>query len=245
MSLKQPTHENVDPNEIAKFSALASRWWDPEGEFKPLHAINPLRLDFIQHHCDGVFDLKVVDIGCGGGILTEGLARAGAQVTGIDLAEQSLEVARLHALESQLHIDYQCVAAETFAEQHPQQFDVVTCLEMLEHVPDPASIVQAATRLVKPGGTVVFSTLNRNLKSWLLGIVAAEYVLRWVPRGTHDHKRFIQPSELLRMTDAVGLEALSMTGLHYLPWRGFYLDNQNVDVNYIVALRKPVTEGNA
>lgn len=245
MSLKQPAHENVDPNEIAKFSALASRWWDPEGEFKPLHAINPLRLDFIQQHSDGVFDLDVLDIGCGGGILAEGLARAGARVTGIDLAEQSLEVARLHALESQLTIDYRCVAAENFAKQHPQQFDVVTCLEMLEHVPDPGSIVKAASQLVKPGGVVVFSTLNRNLKSWLLGIVAAEYVLRWVPRGTHDHKRFIQPAELLRMTDAVGLSAITMTGLHYLPWRGFYLDKQNVDVNYIVTLRKPDAKENS
>ena len=234
--------DNVDLKEIEKFSALASRWWDPEGEFKPLHLINPLRVGFIQQQCEGVFGKRVLDIGCGGGLVTEALAREGAQVTGIDLAEQSLQVARLHALESQLSIDYHCVAAETFAEQHADSFDLVTCLEMLEHVPHPESIVQAAAKLVKPGGTLVFSTLNRNVKSWLLGIVAAEYVLRWVPKGTHEHAKFIQPAELLRMTDAVGAKPLAMTGMHYLPWRGFYLDPSNVDVNYIVALRMPTSE---
>lgn len=229
---------NVDPKEIEKFGALASRWWDPDGEFKPLHQINPLRVDFIQRQCDGVFGKRVLDIGCGGGLVTEALAQAGAKVTGIDLAEQSLQVARLHALESKLDIDYQCIAAEDFAAQHAGEFDVVTCLEMLEHVPAPASIVEAAAKLVKPGGTLVFSTLNRNLKSWLLGIVAAEYVLRWVPKGTHEHGKFIQPAELLRVTDAVGASAKAITGIHYLPWRGFYLDDSNVDVNYIVALTK-------
>ncbi len=230
---------NVDPIEIEKFSAIASRWWDPEGEFKPLHLINPLRLDYIAQHCDGVFGKTALDIGCGGGLVSEGLARAGANVTGIDLAEQALQVARLHALECNVAVDYQLIAAEQFAAQHPEQFDIVTCLEMLEHVPDPAAIVQAATAAVKPGGYVFFSTLNRNLKSWLLGIIAAEYVLGWVPKGTHQHQRFIQPAELLRMTDAVGLEAQAITGIHYLPWRGFYLDANNVDVNYIVCLRKP------
>lgn len=230
---------NVDPQEIEKFSALAARWWDPEGEFKPLHQINPLRLDFIQRQTAGVFGKQTLDIGCGGGLVTEELAKAGAKVTGIDLAEKSLKVARLHALESGLNIDYQCVAAETFAEQHAGQFDLVTCLEMLEHVPDPKSIVRAAAKCVKLGGTLVFSTLNRNFKSWLLGIVAAEYVLRWVPKGTHEHAKFIQPAELLQMTDAVGAKPLAITGIHYLPWRGFYLDHTNVDVNYIVALRMP------
>ncbi|MFC0444932.1 bifunctional 2-polyprenyl-6-hydroxyphenol methylase/3-demethylubiquinol 3-O-methyltransferase UbiG [Pseudidiomarina halophila] len=229
---------NVDPKEIEKFGALASRWWDPDGEFKPLHQINPLRVDFIQRQSDGVFGKRVLDIGCGGGLVTEALAQAGAKVTGIDLAEQSLQVARLHALESKLDIDYQCIAAEDFAAQHAGEFDVVTCLEMLEHVPAPASIVEAAAKLVKPGGTLVFSTLNRNFKSWLLGIVAAEYVLRWVPKGTHEHAKFIQPAELLRVTDAVGASAKAITGIHYLPWRGFYLDDSNVDVNYIVALSK-------
>lgn len=232
-------NSNVDPLEIEKFSAIASRWWDPEGEFKPLHLINPLRLDYILQHCDGVFQKQVLDIGCGGGLLSEGLARAGGTVTGIDLAEQSLQVARLHALESQLSIDYQCIAAEDFAAVHSQQFDVVTCLEMLEHVPDPAAIVTAAALAVKPGGMVFFSTLNRNLKSWLLGIVAAEHILGWVPKGTHQHQKFIQPSELLRMCDAAGLEATAMTGMHYLPWRGFYLDTNNVDVNYLICLHKP------
>ena len=233
-------NSNVDPAEIEKFSAIASRWWDPEGEFKPLHLINPLRLDYILQQCDGVFAQKVLDIGCGGGLLAEGLARAGASVTGIDMAEQSLQVARLHALESQLTIDYRFVPAEQFAAEHAGTFDVVTCLEMLEHVPNPSAIVRAAAEAVKPGGYVFFSTLNRNVKSWLLGIVAAEYVLGWVPKGTHEHGKFIQPAELLRMTDAVGLEAQAMTGMHYLPWRGFYLDNSNVDVNYLVCLRKPL-----
>lgn len=233
------TTTNVDPQEIEKFSALASRWWDPEGEFKPLHKINPLRLDYIQEHCDGVFQKSVLDIGCGGGLLAEGLAKAGARVTGIDMAAPSLEVARLHALEHQLEIHYQLEAAESFAAAHAGEFDVVTCLEMLEHVPDPAAIVKAAATVVKPGGKVFFSTLNRNTKSWLLGIVAAEYVLRWVPKGTHEHKKFIQPAELLQMTDQAGLEPLHMTGMHYLPWRGFYFDNANVDVNYIVCLERP------
>jgi 2-polyprenyl-6-hydroxyphenyl methylase/3-demethylubiquinone-9 3-methyltransferase len=233
-------NSNVDPAEIEKFSAIASRWWDPEGEFKPLHLINPLRLDYILQHCNGVFEQQVLDIGCGGGLLAEGLARAGARVTGIDMAEQSLQVARLHALESKLDITYEFVPAEQFAAEHTEQFDVVTCLEMLEHVPDPAAIVKAAAQAVKPGGYVFFSTLNRNAKSWLLGIVAAEYVLGWVPKGTHEHAKFIQPAELLRMTDAAKLEAQAMTGMHYLPWRGFYLDDSNVDVNYIVCLRKPL-----
>lgn len=231
---------NVDPEEIEKFSAIASRWWDPQGEFKPLHEINPLRLDYIQRHCNGLFGQTVLDIGCGGGLLSEAMSLAGAKVTGIDMAEASLQVARLHALESGVEIDYQCIPAEQLAQQQAGHYDVVTCLEMLEHVPDPASIVAAAAALVKPGGKVFFSTLNRNAKSWLLGIVAAEYILRWVPQGTHQHAKFIQPAELLRMTDAVQLEAQHMTGMHYLPWKGFYLDDANVDVNYIVCLERPL-----
>ena len=230
---------NVDEQEIAKFSELASRWWDTESEFKPLHLINPLRLDFVQQHCDGLFEKKVLDIGCGGGILAESMAKLGADVTGIDLASASLEVAKLHGLESGVKVDYQCVSAEDFAEQRPGEFDVVTCMEMLEHVPDPASIIAACARLVKPGGHVFLSTLNRNVKSWLMGIVGAEYILKLVPKGTHQHSRFIKPSELMAMTDKVDLFARNTTGLHMDPLsREFYLSDKNIDVNYIVHTQK-------
>lgn len=185
---------NVDHKEIEKFSEIAARWWDPESEFKPLHLINPLRLDFIELHAKGLFDKKVVDIGCGGGILAEAMAKAGAHVTGLDMAEASLEIAKLHGLESGVAVDYHCIPAEVFAEEHAGQYDVVTCLEMLEHVPDPASIIAACAKLVKPGGHVFFSTLNRNIKSYLMGIVGAEYVLGLVPKGTHDHGRLDRKS---------------------------------------------------
>lgn len=231
--------KNVDPEEISKFSALASRWWDPEGEFKPLHKINPVRLGFIETSANGLFDKQVLDVGCGGGLLSEAMSERGARVTGIDLAEASLKVARLHALESQRTIDYQCIAVETLAAQQPDQYDVVTCLEMLEHVPDPEAIVAACAQTVKPGGWVFFSTLNRNVKSWLLGIVAAEHVLGWVPKGTHQHQRFIKPSELLQMTDRYQLEPQAMKGLVFHPLKGFVLSDKDVDVNYIVALKKP------
>jgi len=226
---------NVDQQEINKFSELASRWWDPEGEFKPLHLINPLRLDFINQHSGGLFDKQVVDIGCGGGILAESMARAGAKVTGLDMAEASLEVAKLHGLESGVKVDYVCSTAEAFAEANETKFDVVTCMEMLEHVPDPASVVMACAKLVKPGGHVFFSTLNRNIKSYLMGIVGAEYVLKLVPKGTHDHSKFIKPSELMAMTDHAGLLPRDMTGLHMDPIsQGFYLSANNVDVNYLL-----------
>ncbi|EKE86928.1 bifunctional 2-polyprenyl-6-hydroxyphenol methylase/3-demethylubiquinol 3-O-methyltransferase UbiG [Idiomarina xiamenensis] len=232
--------DNVDSHEIDKFSAIASRWWDPDGEFKPLHQINPLRLDYIERQCQGVFGKRLLDVGCGGGLVAEGLAKRGANVTGIDMAKAALQVAKLHALEQQVEVDYQLMAAETFAEQHAAQFDVVTCLEMLEHVPDPSSVIRACAKLLKPGGRLFLSTLNRTPKSWLLGIVAAEYVLRWVPTGTHDHHKFIRPAELLAMTDACQLRANDMTGMHYLPWRGFFFSSRNVDVNYIVSLEKPL-----
>ncbi|AMJ86139.1 bifunctional 2-polyprenyl-6-hydroxyphenol methylase/3-demethylubiquinol 3-O-methyltransferase UbiG [Alteromonas stellipolaris] len=226
---------NVDEQEIDKFSELASRWWDPEGEFKPLHLINPLRLDFINQHSKGLFNKKVVDIGCGGGILAESMAKAGAEVVGLDMASASLEIAKLHGLESGINVEYHCVTAESFADSHAGEFDVVTCMEMLEHVPDPASVVRACAKLVKPGGHVFFSTLNRNIKSYLMGIVGAEYLLKLVPKGTHDHSRFIKPSELMQMTDEAGLLPRDMTGLHMDPVsQGFYLSDRNVDVNYLL-----------
>ena len=226
---------NVDEQEIGKFSELASRWWDPEGEFKPLHLINPLRLDFINQHSQGLFDKKVLDIGCGGGILAESMAKAGAQVTGLDMAQASLDVAKLHGLESGVKVSYHCETAENFADAHPAEYDVVTCMEMLEHVPDPASVVKACATLVKPGGHVFFSTLNRNIKSYLMGILGAEYLLKLVPKGTHDHGRFIKPSGLIAMTDEANLFPRDMTGLHMDPLsQGFYLSNKNVDVNYLL-----------
>lgn len=226
---------NVDPQEIDKFSQLASRWWDPEGEFKPLHLINPLRLDFINQNTQGLFGKSVIDIGCGGGILAESMAKAGAEVTGLDMAQASLEVATLHGLESGAKVDYVCSTAEDFAAENAGKFDVVTCMEMLEHVPDPASVVSACAALAKPGGHVFFSTLNRNIKSYLMGIVGAEYVLRLVPKGTHDHSKFLKPSELIAMTDNAGLLPRDMTGLHMDPLtQGFYLSTNNVDVNYLL-----------
>ena len=199
------------------------------------HLINPLRLDFINLHSNGLFNKKVVDIGCGGGILAESMAKAGAEVVGLDMASASLEIAKLHGLESGINVDYHCVTAESFADSHAGEFDVVTCMEMLEHVPDPASVVRSCAKLVKPGGHVFFSTLNRNIKSYLMGIVGAEYLLKLVPKGTHDHSRFIKPSELMQMTDDAGLLPRDMTGLHMDPVsQGFYLSDRNVDVNYLL-----------
>lgn len=230
---------NVDNNEIEKFSAIASRWWDLSGEFKPLHEINPLRVDFINYHAHGLFDKKVLDVGCGGGILSESMARLKAKVTGIDLAEASLEVARLHALESGVEVNYQCISAEAMADKNAGKYDVVTCLEMLEHVPDPASIVAACAELVKPGGYVFFSTLNRNIKSYLMAIIAAEKVFKLVPDGTHDHGKFIQPSELAAWARATDLLPISATGLHMNPLtRQYYLSDTNLDVNYLICYQR-------
>jgi len=230
---------NVDPKELEKFSELASRWWDPNSEFRPLHQINPLRLNWINERC-GLSGKRVVDIGCGGGILTESMANMNADVIGIDLADAALSVARLHALESGAKVEYRSVAAEDFADEQAGTFDVVTCLEMLEHVPDPASTVAACAKLAKPGGKLYFSTLNRNPKSWLFAIVGAEYVLQLLPKGTHEFNRFIKPSELETDCRAAGLHVSDMTGLTYNPLTKVYKLNKNdVDVNYMIEATKP------
>ena len=228
---------NVDQSEIAKFSALAHRWWDPNSEFKPLHAINPLRLDWIKTFV-ALDDKKVVDIGCGGGILAESIAQSGADTTGIDLSEKALKVAELHALEVGANLTYRAISAEDLAQEQPEQYDVVTCMEMLEHVPDPASVVRACAALCKPGGTLFFSTLNRSPKSYLFAIIGAEYILRLLPKGTHEYAKFIKPSELVTFTRAAGLELLGMKGLSYNPLTQVYSLNDDVDVNYMIAVRK-------
>jgi len=229
---------NADQAELDKFSALASRWWDPESEFKPLHAINPLRLGWIQEQAGALQGKRVLDVGCGGGILAESMARAGAQVTGIDLAEKSLKVARLHGLESGVPVEYRAVPVETLAAEQPEAYDVVTCMEMLEHVPDPASIVRACAALAKPGGWVFFSTLNRNPKSFLYAIVGAEYVLRLLPRGTHSYEHFIKPSELAASVRQADLQAVAMRGMEYNPITQVYSLTADTSVNYLMATRK-------
>ena len=230
---------NADPQELSKFSELAHRWWDPDSEFRPLHQINPLRLDWIDRIVP-VAGKRVVDIGCGGGILAESMARRGADVLGIDLAGKPLKVAQLHALESGVdNLDYREVAVEALAAEQPRSFDVATCMEMLEHVPNPSSVVAAAAALVKPGGWVFFSTLNRNAKAFLLAIVGAEHVLRLLPRGTHEYARFIKPSELARWCREAGLELTQTRGLEYNPLTQRYRLSDDTSVNYLVACRKP------
>ena len=229
---------NADQAEIDKFSALASRWWDPESEFKPLHAINPLRLEWIQECAGSLAGRKVLDVGCGGGILSEAMARSGAEVTGIDLADKSLKIARLHGLESGVKVEYRKVPVEELAAEQPGQYDVVTCMEMLEHVPDPASIVRACSTLVKPGGWVFFSTLNRNAKSFVFAIIGAEYVLRLLPRGTHTYDQFIKPSELSAAARGAALEPVSMRGMEYNPLTQIYSLSSDTSVNYLMATRK-------
>jgi len=234
---------NADPAELAKFSALAHRWWDPESEFRPLHEINPLRLSWIADAAGGLADKLVLDVGCGGGILAEAMAAAGAQVTGIDLSAKALGVARLHQLESGAQVDYRLVAAEDLAAEQPGAFDLVTCMEMLEHVPDPASIVAACARLARPGGTLVFSTLNRNPKSYVFAILGAEYVLRLLPRGTHDWTRFIRPAELAGFARRAGLDLTAMIGMTYNPLTKIYRLEPDTSVNYIAAFRLPNRAG--
>ncbi|MGY6273600.1 bifunctional 2-polyprenyl-6-hydroxyphenol methylase/3-demethylubiquinol 3-O-methyltransferase UbiG [Achromobacter denitrificans] len=229
---------NADQAELDKFGALASRWWDPESEFKPLHAINPLRLEWIQECAGSLAGKAVLDVGCGGGILSEAMARSGAEVTGIDLADKSLKVARLHGLESGVKVDYRKIPVEELAAELPGHYDVVTCMEMLEHVPDPVSIVRACSTLVKPGGWVFFSTLNRNAKSFVFAIVGAEYVLRLLPRGTHSYEQFIKPSELSAAARGAGLEPVSMRGMEYNPITQIYTLSSDTSVNYLMATRK-------
>ncbi|MBA0218122.1 bifunctional 2-polyprenyl-6-hydroxyphenol methylase/3-demethylubiquinol 3-O-methyltransferase UbiG [Pectobacterium brasiliense] len=228
---------NVDHQEIAKFEAIASRWWDLEGEFKPLHRINPLRLGYISQHAEGLFGKKVLDVGCGGGILAESMAREGADITGLDMGAEPLQVARLHALESGVAVNYVQETVEAHAHAHPGLYDVVTCMEMLEHVPDPQSVVQACAKLVKPGGHVFFSTINRNAKAWMMAVIGAEYVLKMVPRGTHDIKKFIRPAELMHWVDSTPLREKHITGLHYNPLTDHFKLGPNVDVNYMLHTR--------
>jgi 2-polyprenyl-6-hydroxyphenyl methylase/3-demethylubiquinone-9 3-methyltransferase len=224
---------NADPAELEKFGRLAHRWWDPEGEFRPLHEINPLRLDWIAQHA-ALEGSRVLDVGCGGGILAEAMARRGAQVTGIDLSDKALRVAQLHLLESRLAIEYLSVSAEELAESRTASFDVVTCMELLEHVPQPAAMVAACARLVRPGGQVFFSTINRNPKSYLFAVLGAEYVLKLLPKGTHDYLRFIKPSELSRWSRTAGLRADELIGMTYNPLTRRYRLGRDCDVNYLL-----------
>ncbi|WP_395699665.1 bifunctional 2-polyprenyl-6-hydroxyphenol methylase/3-demethylubiquinol 3-O-methyltransferase UbiG [Aquabacterium sp.] len=233
------TNANADPVELAKFGDLAHRWWDPDGEFRPLHQINPLRLDWIDRLA-ALAGKSVVDIGCGGGILAESMARRGAQVLGIDLSTKPLRVAQLHALEAEVAgVQYREQSAEALAAEQPCRFDVVTCLEMLEHVPEPASVVQACATLAKPGGWVFFSTIHRNPKAFLMAIVGAEHVLKLLPKGTHEYQRFIKPSELVRWCRDAGLETREFKGLEYNPLTRRYSLSQDTSVNYLVACRRP------
>jgi len=230
---------NVDEEELGKFEELAHRWWDAESEFKPLHEINPLRLGHIERKAGGLQDRLVLDVGCGGGILSESMAARGARVTGIDMGQSPLAVARLHSLASGVEVTYRRVAAEDLAEETPGAFDIVTCMELLEHVPDPASTIAACARLVRPGGHVFFSTINRNPKSYLLAIIGAEYLLRMLPKGTHDYAKFIRPSELERWSRHAGLDLIELTGMTYNPLTRRYGLGRDIDVNYIAYARRP------
>lgn len=230
-------NSNVDQAEIAKFEALASRWWDRESEFKPLHEINPLRINWIEEHVS-LAGKKVLDVGCGGGILSEGMAKRGAKVTGIDMGDAPLSVAKLHKLESQVDVEYFKSTAEDFATQHAGEYDIVTCLEMIEHVPDPSSVIKACRALVKPNGHVFFSTISRNPKSYLFAIIGAEYVLRLLPRGTHDYQKFVNPSELGTWCREAGLDVQNMTGLTYNPLAKTYKLAEDVSVNYMIQTQR-------
>jgi 2-polyprenyl-6-hydroxyphenyl methylase/3-demethylubiquinone-9 3-methyltransferase len=230
---------NADPQELAKFGDLAHRWWDPNSEFKPLHDINPLRLGWIDNGGQ-LRGKKVIDVGCGGGLLSEGMAALGADVTGIDLGEKALGVARLHLLESGLKVDYRHIAAEDMAKANPASYDIVTCLEMLEHVPDPASIVRACAQMAKPGATVFFSTISRNLKAYLFAVLGAEYLLNMLPRGTHDYARFLRPAELSRLCREAGLSVQEIVGMSYNPFDKRYSLGHDTSVNYLMRARRDV-----
>ncbi|MCB1983998.1 MAG: bifunctional 2-polyprenyl-6-hydroxyphenol methylase/3-demethylubiquinol 3-O-methyltransferase UbiG [Burkholderiales bacterium] len=227
---------NADPLELEKFSQLAHRWWDPNSEFKPLHEINPLRMNYIDELA-GLEGKKVLDVGCGGGILSEGMASRGAVVTGIDLSDKALKVAKLHLLESGQQVEYRKITTESLAKEQPQHYDIVTCMEMLEHVPDPMSIIRSCAKLTKPGGWVFFSTINRNPKSYLFAIIGAEYILKLLPRGTHEYANFIKPSELARMARNAGLTDEKLIGMTYNPFTKVYALGSDTDVNYIMAYR--------
>lgn len=229
---------NADPAELQKFSELAHRWWDPQSEFRPLHEINPLRLEWINARAP-LNAQRALDVGCGGGILAEAMAKKGASVTGIDLSEKALKVADLHSLESGVSVQYEYISAEELAAREAGQYDVVTCMEMLEHVPDPAAVVQACATLAKPGGHVFFSTINRNLKAYLFAVIGAEYILRLLPKGTHDYAKFITPAELSQSCRSAGLEVEALKGMTYNPITKIYSLNQDTDVNYLIACRKP------
>jgi 2-polyprenyl-6-hydroxyphenyl methylase/3-demethylubiquinone-9 3-methyltransferase len=231
-------NSNADPTELAKFSALAHRWWDPTAEFKPLHDINPLRLDYIARRCGGLEGKSAVDVGCGGGILAESMASAGARVTGIDLSEKALAVAKLHQLESNASVEYLMISAEALAAERPSSFDVVTCMELLEHVPDPAAMIAACARLAGPEGLVVFSTINRNPKAYLYAVLGAEYLLRLLPRGTHDYAKFLTPAEMARFSRRAGLEPDDLIGMSYDPLRKTYRLEADTAVNYIATFRR-------
>lgn len=233
-------YQNTSAQEIEKFSQHAHEWWDEQGPLKTLHQINPTRMAWIAKHAD-LANAQTIDIGCGGGILSESLAKAGARVTGLDMASDSIEIARTHAQAAQLNIDYQISTAEAWAQAHPAEYEVVTCMELLEHVPDPASVIHAAAQLLAPGGVVFFSTINRNPKAWALTIGAAEHLLKWIPKGTHQYGTFIKPSELSAMARQSGLEVIALAGIGYQPWQSKsnpFVGTKDISVNYMMACRK-------
>lgn len=238
--------QNIDQQELDKFEKMAKSWWDPQGDFKPIHQLNPLRLSYISQQANGLMGKKILDVGCGGGILSESMAKQGAKVTGIDMSSAPLEVAKKHALESGLNIDYQRITIEEFLQNHTalytengsaEKFDIITCMEMLEHVPDPSSIIASSKQLLKPDGMIFFSTINRTLKAWMLVVIGAEYMLKMLPKGTHDYEKFIKPAELLGWCDDAKLTCLDMTGYHYNPLTGNFWLNKDVSVNYMASFR--------